>query len=242
MVPRSSIVVSGTPASQNLVDLATLKADLGISDTTNDARLGRIIATNAQAFASYCGRKFIKQTYVETWRLPTSPSQYWQAATPLDPVPALSPGQWPVVSIASIVEAGVTLASSLYLNDKPIDPAMPGRGFVRLDASGAESAWARGLIVATYDAGFDPTGTVSPTSPLPQDLYEAAILDCRARFLAKDRDPGVNVMREEMPDVYSVSYDMTNGLDALGGARGTYGIAANALVVLDNYRFPGWAL
>jgi hypothetical protein len=243
MIPKSTITVSGTPATQALVDLATLKSDLGISadDTSQDARLGRIITLTSGAFAKYCGRQFIKQTYVETWRLPTSPSLYWQASTPLDNVPALPASQWPVVSVASIVAAGVTLDSSLFLIDKPIDPAQPGRGFVRLDASGAESCWARGLIVATYDAGFDPTGTESPTSPLPQELYEAALLDARVRFNGKDDDASRVVTREELTNVYSASYDLSGGLGTLGGPAGTFGICAAALVVLEAFRFQSWA-
>lgn len=241
MVPRSSLALSSSAAAQALADLATVKSDLGISDTSQDARLTRLIAASAGAFVKYCGRPFIQQTYVETWRLPTSPSQYWQAAIPLDPVAALPPSVWPVVSITSIVEAGTTLSSTLYNNDKPLDPAQPGRGFLRLDTSGAESAWARGVIVATYVAGFNAPTVTGGNMPLPADLYEAAILDVRARFYAKDRDPSQVVTREEVPDVYVASYDVTAGLSNLGGSSATFGIAAAALITLDAYRAANWA-
>lgn len=241
MIPKSTVTVTGSPASQNLVDLATLKSDLGIGDTSQDVRLGRIIALSSAAIAKYCGRQFIKQTYTETWRLVTSPSQAWQATVSLDPVPALSPSVWPVVSVTSITEGANVVDPAQYVIDKPIDPAQPGRGFVRLNASGAESAWSRGIVVAVYVAGFDPSGTSSPTSPMPQDLYEAALLDCRGRFNAKDTDPSGMVTSEQIADFYQATYDKSAGLQDFGGQAGTYGIPVAALTVLDAYRLPNWA-
>ena len=235
MLPRSSIVVSGTPASsQALVDLATLKSDLGIGDASQDARLTRLIASSAAAFAKYCGRIFIQQTYIETYRITSSPPLYYQSFTPSDPLPALEASVWPVVSVTSIVEAGTTLDSSLYLIDKPLDPAQPGRGFVRLNSSGAEQSWAQGVTVATYVAGFNAPTVTGGNAPLPADLYEAALIDVRARFYAKDRDSSQVVTREEVPNVYAASYDQTMTLN-------DFNIAAAAMIVLDGYRRPTWA-
>ena len=243
MIPKSTLTVSAAASSQALCDRATVKSDLGISDTSQDTRLDRLIAASAAAFAKYCGRAFIQQTYIETWRLATGgPSEYWQSSKAVDPVVALPPSVWPVVSVTSIVEAGTTLDPTLYVNAKPLDPAQPGRGFIRLDASGAESAWGRGNIVATYVAGFNAPTVTGGNAPLPADLYEAAILDVRARFNAKDNDASRSVIREDVPELYSVSYDVSAGFTDLGGQAGAYGICAPAVAVLDAYRHANWAM
>jgi hypothetical protein len=243
MIPKSTLAVTAAASSLAVCDLATVRADLGIAggDTSQDARLTRLIVASAAAFNKYCGRVFMQQTYAETWRLPTSPSQYWQTSVALDPIVALPPSAWPVVSVTSIVEAGVTLDPSLYLNAKTLDGAQPGRGLIRLDATGAESTWARGVNVATYVAGFNAPTVVGGNAPLPADLYEAALLDVRARFYAKDNDPARSaVIREETPDLGLTIYDVGGGFGELGLA-GSYGITPAALVTLDAYRLANWA-
>lgn len=229
MIPGSLLEVM-VAASQVLVDLPTLKADLGIADSSQDARLTRIIAATGAMICAYVERPLIEQSYRETWRLPVGGIDWqWQASVPVDKVVALPLSRSPLISIAAVVETGITLDSSLY-------SFIDGRGLVRLDAAGAESGWARGTIVVTYDAGYDPPVGGDADSAFPPDLYEAALLAARASFYAKDRDPGTVLRSEEVPDVYRADYDVQAGLNGAGASAGSYGLPGPVIVVLDSYR------
>jgi hypothetical protein len=53
-------------ASNALTTLATVKDELGISDTSQDDRLGRLINVVSDAIEHYCGRLFQKTSRIET--------------------------------------------------------------------------------------------------------------------------------------------------------------------------------
>jgi hypothetical protein len=215
MLPLAPLLEIVTPASsQQLVDLATLKADLSIGDASQDARLTRVINAVSGQVASYIGRPLIEATYRET--------RWIDAEDRL-----LDLQRVPVTAIGSVVESGVTLASTLY-------SWIDGQGLLRLDAGGDPTSWARAKVVVTYTAGWIPT-TGTPTGAqivLPADLYEAALAACRAAFLAKDRDPGVVVRSETVPDIYQATYD-TRGTTADDGDL--YGLPPATTDVLDAY-------
>jgi hypothetical protein len=52
-------------STENLVDLATVKTRLGITDTSKDALLGVLITGASSAIADYWGRPFARQQYSE---------------------------------------------------------------------------------------------------------------------------------------------------------------------------------
>jgi hypothetical protein len=236
MVPESLLEVVTPATSFALVDLATLKSDLGIGDTTQDARLTRIIASSARSVAAYVGRPLVEQAYRETWRLPPGMWPTYWATLPRDRVGYLPLSIEPVTVISSVVEAGVTLDPSLYAwyDDK---------GLLRLDAAGLPSKWSSGTIVVSYKAGWIPIGTTPapPQIAVPADMYEAALLAARTAFYAKDRDPGLTVRSEAVPDVYQVSYDTRTGLNGDPAGVGTYGLPPAVTAALDAYRRTSFA-
>lgn len=237
MLPQSLLEVVTPASSITLVDRATLKGDLGIGDTSQDARLDRIIASVSTRVANYMGRPLTEATYRETWRLPPGGRDYWSVTLPRDQVYSLQLQRTPVTSIVSVVEAGTTLDSSLYV-------WVDTRGLLRLSSDGGEWGWASGVIVATYKAGWMPSGTtpVSPQIALPGDLAEAAYTACRADFLAKDNDPSRVLRSEAVPDFYSASYDTrTGGNETPDGGPGTYGLPAQVRGVLDGYSRSSFA-
>lgn len=235
MLSESTLSVTAVASSASLLDLVTLKSDLGIGDTSQDARLTRIIASVSQQIPAYVGRPLIEQTYGETWRLPPGGQDYWSVTLPRDQIRFLALSRTPVTVIVSVVEAGVTLDPSLYqwIDDE---------GLMRLDANGQPSGWASGLVTVAYKAGWVNPGTTPSGAQvaLPADLYEAAINAAKAAFLGKDRDPGLVIRAEAATDLYQVQYD-TRGQTSADLAP-SYGLPAPVQVVLDAYRRNTFAL
>jgi len=94
--------VSTGPASKNVVDLATVKTELGISGSDSDAKLNRLIAAAGAAFSGPAGlrREPWVQTLVETGS--GAGGEYCFLTN------------WPVQSVTSVVENGSTVTASDY--------------------------------------------------------------------------------------------------------------------------------
>lgn len=239
MIPKSLIEVLTAMSSVGLVDRATLKSDLGISSgyTTQDARLDRVILAISRRIAGYIGYPLIEQEYRETWRLPAGGRDYWSATLPRDAINVLPLANFPVTVLEEVNEAGTVLDPSLYVWNDTL-------GLQRLDASGAESAWASGVIKVKYKAGWigAKNAVTAPQVALPDDLYEAALDAARADYFAKDRDPGVTIRSESVPNVFDVTYDTRTGYGGeVGQGPSTYGLPPRIMGVLDNYRRSSFA-
>jgi hypothetical protein len=130
-VPFTTIV---TPAaSRDLVSLADLKIDLGISTDADDAYLQRAISRASEAIELYCGRIFAVETLKEEYAYGYGRS-------------GLRTSRFPVISVTSIEAGGRTL--------------MDGEDY-RLDAVAGRiatmgGAWFGGPLVIEYTAGFNP--------------------------------------------------------------------------------------
>jgi hypothetical protein len=174
-----------TPAtSSDLTILATLKAELGITGTTQDAYLSTLIAQVSDGCARYCRRTtFGRERVAQTERI----------STPRDCI-VLDRDLAP--SIVSVVEDGTTLAAADY----EIDGAL----LYRLE-SDSRIRWPVAKIVVTYDAGY------TLLTDLPADLERAALDWAKALYSAQGRDP---MLRSESADgVGSASYlDPRGGL------------------------------
>lgn len=227
MTPDQLLEVVTPAASQALVDLSTLKSDLGVTGSGSDARLTRIIDATAARVAAYVGRPLVEQEYRETFRLPPRSAETLIATLPRDPIGVLPLSRMPVTTIVSVIEAGVTLDPTLY-------EWVDGVGLRRLASTGGTASWAAGVIAVRYKAGWiGAKGTTTGSQvALPADLYEAALEAARADYLARDRDPGVAVRSESFSGVYDVSYDTRSPIDTAS----TYGLPPRVMSILDNYR------
>ena len=165
--------------------METVKAVLKITGTTDDDYLALAITQASAAAEAYCGRAFCKETLVDTFRIEG------MAASRL----LLS--RRPVVSIASVVEDGITLATSQYEVD-PISGLL-----LRLDENDRPGFWASpAKTVVTYTAGFVLPGNDGRT--LPDDVEAAAIGLVSNSWHGRARDPLVK--SETTPGVYEVTY------------------------------------
>ena len=152
-----------------------------------------------QTAEAYCGRAFCKETLVDTFRIEG------MAASRL----LLS--RRPVVSIASVVEDGITLATSQYEVD-PISGLL-----LRLDDNDQPGFWASpAKTVVTYTAGFVLPGNDGRT--LPDDVEAAAIEAVRTAGTAA---PATRWSRARAtPGVYEVTYWVAARREWRSAARG----------------------
>ncbi|MDI6872096.1 MAG: phage head-tail connector protein [Bacillota bacterium] len=184
-----------TPATNTrLTLLGTLKSELGISDTSQDALLSALIDQASGAIMDYCGRPFAKETYKET--VPGYGSN------------RLLLSRTPIVSVASVVadsevivdysvenpEAGILYRKVGWRWTPPL-----GWNVTYYPMPGQEEL----LFAVTYTAGYVLPGDTG-TRTLPQAVERACIELVKAWFLGRDRDPALTGQR--IGDL-QVSYD-----------------------------------
>lgn len=145
----SSITVITPAESYDLTTINSVKAELGISDNSEDEHLYRWIRQASGVIADYCNRVFAEETLEETFR----------SATNAD---TLVLARCPIVSIASIVENGVALAEADY------EIASASGTLIRL-CDDTRTCWPTGKIVVTFTAGYALLGD------LPYGVERAAI-------------------------------------------------------------------
>ncbi len=161
------LAVTAAAASKDMTLLATVKTELGITASTDDAWLALVIQEESAAAVAYCNREFARETVAESFRLEGEERC----------VAGLYLSRVPVASIASVVEDGVTLTAADY------ELAAADGRLYRLDGDGNRSTWARAKIVVTYTGGYVMLTT------LPQDLERAVRTLVKQRWFARTRDP-----------------------------------------------------
>jgi hypothetical protein len=178
------LIVNVANTNRDLTTLATIKDELGITDTSLDAKLSRYITEASGIIAEWCNRVFAIETVTETMRNASrrsySISNPWQGQQQ-----ALILQRYPVVSLISISENDVLLDPSNYEVD-----AINGE-IQRLDSNGQYSLWSAAKIVINYSAGFAlPTG-------LPSGIERACIMLVKQFAASGDRDPMVQSERTD---------------------------------------------
>jgi hypothetical protein len=181
-----TIALTVAPAAKDLTLLATVKTELSITGTTQDAWLTDAIRQASDAIAAFCRRpeSFGRATYAQTWRAAYS----GECAGALILARDLAP------SIVSVVEDGVTLDAADYLLDGSL---------LRRLSNDSPTEWLAAKIVVTYQAGY------TLLTDLPYDV-ERSCLDLVVRAQqARGRDPGLR--SERILDVIAQSWDTPGG-------------------------------
>lgn len=172
-----------TPATtQDLTILATVKAELGITDTASDTQLAVYIAQASAFVASITGRVFGAETVRETIYLEG------------EAVRAIVLRRRPITDVAEVLENGIALSGADFVvdNDKAI--------LHRL-SSGTLSYWGSGNspISVEYTAGYTLLGA------LPMPIERATIDLIKGYYYGSgDRDP--RIRSETTNDLDSVTY------------------------------------
>ena len=189
--PFKTVVV--TPgASLDLTTLATVKTELGITDTDNDAWLQTKITQTSVAIASACRRVFQQETVADYFNLG------WRSCDE-----ALVLSRFPVNEVVSVTESNSVLAADQYDVDS-------SKGMLYRMRGDCRSAWTGGRIAVTYSAGYVLLTT------LPHDLEQACILLVKQNYFAKTRDPLIKSVA--IPGVST--YDYWAGSTGKGGGGG----------------------
>jgi uncharacterized phiE125 gp8 family phage protein len=187
-----------TPAkSYDLTVLATVKAELGITDRAEDANLARWITQASVTIAKHCNRVFAQETVSETFR-------------PRCREEGLLLTRFPISAIVSVVENDIPLTG-----DTDYELARDGGGSVlnRL-RDDRDWTWPLGKIVVTYTAGY------ARIADLPDGIERAAIVLVNQYRYSADRDP--QLRGEQTQNVGSSSY--FDGHDSSGLSPEVFGL------------------
>lgn len=210
-------IVSVTPAaSYDLVDLATIKTRLNITDTAQDAFLALAIREASKAVANYCNRNLVVEVVSE---------MIWPVREPVwgvlrGGVAPLQLTNWPVTALTSVVETIAGTPTTLTQDtDYRLDAA---KGQVlRLDPFLYPCRWKANAISVSYSAGF---------ATIPDDVVAAVSELVKMRLYAQGRDPMIR--QENVHGVIDTTYWFGSGPSA------TSGIPSSITGRLDNYRVP----
>lgn len=163
------LTVLNAASSYDLVDLGTVKDELGITTTTRDAMLQRWITSTSARFSNICGRVFPEENVSEVFR-----DRYLGLHTHGPrPGPALTLRRRPVTLVSSVSEDTRTLTTSDYEVDYD-------GGLIYRLTSGARSHWCGTAITAVYSAGY---------YPIPYDVQDAVMQILKHKWAIFGRDP-----------------------------------------------------
>ena len=186
-----TLTVTSGPATSQLTTLTACKAELSISGTDDDTYLSSLIDAVSSTIVAYTKRGcFGLASYLQSFTPVARRGQHWF------PYPRVALDRFPITSVASVIENGITLSSSDYQVDSE-------NGILwRLDSRGYEIDWPNVLIVVAFTAGWKLPNDTGRT--LPVEIERAAILLVRDAYLGRGRDGAVK--QEVLDGLGSVSY------------------------------------
>lgn len=193
-----------------LVTLADMKSFLGIAsgNTSNDAFLTDQLSLLTEVITAYCRRNFESATYIQTFYRDENPESK-----------LLTLFQFPIISLASIVEDGVTLSTDNYRVNKPTG---------MITAIDYKFFCAKETVI-TYTAGFAtvPLAVQSAVKSIVQERYNKKTSGINLDF-------GSDVQRISIPGAISIDFDYSLNNNERKNAFGA--ILGAQLNVLDFYR------
>lgn len=164
---RSIVSITVPATATALTTLAAVREELGLSDQEDNALVQRMIARASVSVVGFLGRPLARETVVETFR------------DVLD-LPMLRLSRYPVVSIASVVVDGLTLAGADY------ELAGERQQLHRLVSDDVVD-WTARKIVVTYTGGYLLPGQQGAN--LPGDIEAACLIAIVADYQSRGRDP-----------------------------------------------------
>jgi len=206
--------VLASAKSYEFTDLATVKAELELTDGKSDARLKRYIKAASAAAAQYCNRRGFQ---IETVQDAIFPQKDPHLPGSFE---TLQLSSWPIGAIVSLTENGNTLVVDI---DFSVD-ADVGQ-LIRLDMAGNRCLWNALPKVAQFTAGFSGRDGFGG---IPADIEDAVIKMVTRRYLAP-KDP--NLMQQTVPGVLEQRWWIASNSE-------TGNMSPDITDVLDNYRVP----
>ncbi|MFL7901570.1 hypothetical protein ACJ41P_10585 [Azospirillum argentinense] len=201
-----TLTVASAVADRSLVALATVKAELGITDTTNDTLLTRWIKELSDNVCEVCAvapdqmgrRTFLTEAVTISYRSQEVPDV-------LDPAPLILPWRAPLdIDTVTVDGTSLTVADDVELE--------PMAGLLwRLSSSGCRTRWERGRVVITGSGGW-------LQGDMPAALSSAVTDAVRYRWFAHTRGDGDPLLRSyENPDVEKMAWMDADKLETVNG-------------------------
>ena len=217
MRPATTISTVVTPAaSASLVDLPTVKAMLGLTDTANDLYIALLIPQASAAAVNFTNNKFVVETILDA----IFPYRDGRPGTLRGELAPLQLSRWPLVSVGSVVETIAGTPTSLVAGTDYLIDSVNGQ-LARLDDLGFPRAWGANPVAVTFTAGF-------PT--IPPEVAAAVVELVKIAFYARGRDPMAR--SQNVPGVFEQQFWFGNG----PGADNE--LPPSIAGKLQNYRVP----
>ena len=210
----SSVVTPAT--SYSLIDIATLKTLLGVTDTISDAFLALKIPQASTTAQNYCNNPFVVET-VQDQVFPARDSWPWTISQRMAP---LQLSRWPVISMTSVIETTGTTTETLVLGTDYLADLNLGQ-WTRLNQWGKPRPWGSEPITIQYSAGY---------ATVPFDVVDAVADLIKGAWFAQTRDPMIR--SQNVAGVYEAAYFFATG----PGGEGD--LPVNVKAKLDRYRVP----
>lgn len=196
--------------SYALTTLDVIRDELGVTDNSKNAKLQRWLTSASAAIAQYCNRVFPVETIQD---------EFWAQRDPapvliVGNIPVLQLSRWPVISVTSVVENGVTLVEG---TDFRVDKT--NGQLIRLDLNVMPRRWPAWPIAVIYQAGF---------ATIPSDVEEAVIRMVKTRYNARSDSA---LKQENIPGVIERSWWIATGSESGN-------MSPDITDILDNYRVP----
>lgn len=207
MAGRADNLTVITPAT--VFDMTTLedaKVELGVTGDDQDDQILRWIAEESSAICAYTNRTWAEETVTETW---FRYDRFWEE---------LILERYPVTSITSIVEDGLTLETTDYLLSER-------DGIIIRLFQDQPTQWGAFKTVITYTGGYQLVGT------LPSDIEKACLRSIKNRALTLTRDPSLRSLR--LPGLQEEMYFQTTAQTTSGGSLS---LSNEVTALLDPYR------
>jgi hypothetical protein len=204
-----STVVSAAK-SYDLTTLDVVNDELSQKNNANAATLKRYLSWASAALSQACNRVFAEET-IQDQLWPARDT--WPASARFE---TLQLSRWPVSSIVSLTEDGVTLVED---TDFVLDPSVGQLSRINT-SNGHLIHWNARPKVIQFVAGF---------SSIPGDLQDACTRMVRNRFQAKGRDSFL--MQETIPGVRDARWWIATGNEAGN-------VPPDIEDLIDNYRVP----
>lgn len=219
MAPIVVTTVTAPASSYDLVDLATVKDDLMITDTSSDAFLQRVITRVSNEAKLFCNRVF----QVEALTDQIFPARdtvnlsvlYGERMQPLQVT------RWPMLVGPTVTEDETNGDTVLVEGTDYLVKYEVGQ-LIRLDVHGRPKQWRSLPVTVAYQAGY---------ATIPPDVQDAAIRLVNIGWYSRTRD---RMLRQEnVPNVLEQSWWFASGP---GSATGD--MPPDVAAILERYRVP----
>lgn len=205
---QSILIVTSAATSFNLTTAAAVRQELSIAGVDDDLWINGKLPRASAAAATYCGRILARQTYSQMFRTDYECSRM------------LFLREYPVTSITSVIEDGVTLATTDYEIEAET-------GILYRLCSDQRVPWIGCKVTVVFVAGYVLPGGVST---LPNDIEDATIALMKSAYMARQKDPALKSY--EVPGVVSETYWIAGPGDESGN------LPPEVTSLLDPHRRP----